>query len=41
MLRANESEWPERERRRLIALLESAGRTDAVREAAAMLEGAS
>jgi hypothetical protein len=41
MLRAAESEWPEAERRRLITILESAGRTDAVREAAAMLEGAS
>lgn len=40
MLRAAESEWPEEERRRLIAVLESAGRNDAVREAAAMLEGA-
>jgi hypothetical protein len=41
MLRENESEWPEEERRRLIAVLESAGRADAVREAAAMLKGAS
>jgi hypothetical protein len=41
MLRAGETEWPEDERRHLIAVLESAGRTDVVREAAAMLEGAS
>ncbi|HEX8794395.1 MAG TPA: hypothetical protein VF765_25800 [Polyangiaceae bacterium] len=41
MLRAEDSEWPEDERRRLIRVLESAARTDAVREAAAMLEGAS
>lgn len=41
ILRARESEWPEGERRRLIAVLESAGRTDAVREAEAMLEAAS
>lgn len=41
MLRSGESDWPEGERRRLIAVLESAGRTDAVREATALLEGAS
>jgi hypothetical protein len=40
MLRASEGEWPEQERKRLVALLEAAARTDAAREAAAMLEGA-
>lgn len=41
MLRSSEGAWPESERRRLLAVLESAARTDAVREAAALLEGTS